>query len=85
MSSSDGGPLGGLYSALLMATTPIVVVLAGDMPFVEPRLLRALAAIDPMDDAVVPRTATAGIRCVRRTAGAWRRRSRRGWTAARFA
>src|SRR5688500_789367 len=25
--------LGGLYSALLLATTPIVVVLAGDLPF----------------------------------------------------
>ena len=49
--------LGGLYSALLMATTPIVVVLAGDMPFVQPSLFTRLANLGADADAVVPRTA----------------------------
>ena len=48
--------LGGLYSALLMATTPIVLVLAGDMPFVQPSLLSLLADVGEEMDAVVPRT-----------------------------
>ena len=47
--------LAGLYSALLMATTPIVVVLAGDMPFVQPSLLSVLAEVRPDAHAVVPR------------------------------
>jgi molybdenum cofactor guanylyltransferase len=47
--------LGGLYSALLMATTPIVVVLAGDMPFVQASLLSVLADVGSEADAVVPR------------------------------
>ena len=53
----DGSALGGLYSALLLATSPVVVVLAGDLPFVAPGLLRTLTALGPDDDAVVPRTA----------------------------
>ncbi len=52
-----GGALGGLYSALLVAATPIVLVLAGDLPFVTAMLLRHLARLDPHEDAVVPRTA----------------------------
>lgn len=52
----ESGPLGGLYSALLLSTTPIVVVLAGDLPFVAPPLLRALVGLRPEDDAIVPRT-----------------------------
>ena len=53
----DGaGALGGLYSALLMSTRPIVVVLAGDLPFLEPRLLRVLGALGRDRDAMVPRT-----------------------------
>jgi molybdopterin-guanine dinucleotide biosynthesis protein A len=40
----DGkGPLAGIYTALLVASTPIVVVIAGDMPFVTAPLLRHLA------------------------------------------
>lgn len=53
---ADGGALGGLYSALLVATTPIVVVLAGDLPFVNATLLRRLATLDSDDEAVVPHT-----------------------------
>jgi molybdopterin-guanine dinucleotide biosynthesis protein A len=49
------GPLGGLYSALLVAATPIVVVLAGDLPFVSGPLVRRLAAVPEGRDAVVPR------------------------------
>jgi molybdopterin-guanine dinucleotide biosynthesis protein A len=52
----NAAALGAMYSALLFATSPIVVILAGDLPFVEPRLLRPLAAIEPGKDAVVPRT-----------------------------
>lgn len=52
-----GGALAGLYSALLLATGPVVVVLAGDMPFVSAALLRRLADLEPGDDAIVPRTA----------------------------
>ena len=39
-----------------MATTPIVLVLAGDMPFVQPSLLSLLANVGEEMDAVVPRT-----------------------------
>ncbi len=38
-----------------MATTPVVVVLAGDMPFVRPSLLSVLADVGSEADAVVPR------------------------------
>jgi len=48
--------LGGLYSALLMATTPVVLVLAGDMPFLQPSLLSRLATVGDNADAAVPRT-----------------------------
>ena len=47
--------LGGLYSALLLATTPVVLVLASDMPFLHPALLSKLADIGDNADAVVPR------------------------------
>jgi len=50
------GALGGLYSALLVAAKPIVVVLASDLPFLLPELLRHLAAVEDSEDAVVPRT-----------------------------
>jgi molybdopterin-guanine dinucleotide biosynthesis protein A len=52
-----GGALGGLYSALLVATSPVVLVLAGDLPFVTAALIGALAAIGD-EDAIVPRTDT---------------------------
>jgi molybdenum cofactor guanylyltransferase len=50
------GALGGLYSALLVAPAPVVLVLAGDLPFVSPALLHRLIAIAPGEDAIVPRT-----------------------------
>ncbi len=48
------GPLGGLYSALLLAATPVVVVMAGDMPFVQLPLVRHLMTIADSEEAVVP-------------------------------
>lgn len=53
----DGaGALGGLYTALLVTTADRTVVLAGDMPFVTDRLIRAIADIGIEDDAVIPTT-----------------------------
>jgi molybdenum cofactor guanylyltransferase len=53
---ADCGALGGLYTALLAAPTPVVIVLAGDLPFVSPALLLELASLHLNDEAVVPRT-----------------------------
>lgn len=52
----SGGALCGLYSALLVASTPVVLVLAGDLPFVTGALVRELTVLGD-HDAVVPRTA----------------------------
>lgn len=53
----DGaGPLGALYAALLVSTSPIVVVLASDLPFVEAALIARLGTMPPAVDAIVPRT-----------------------------
>ncbi|MGH9173437.1 MAG: molybdenum cofactor guanylyltransferase [Vicinamibacterales bacterium] len=49
--------LGGMYSALLVATSSIVVVLAGDLPFLEARFLSRLTALEPDEDAAAPRIA----------------------------
>ncbi|HXG88696.1 MAG TPA: molybdenum cofactor guanylyltransferase [Vicinamibacterales bacterium] len=52
----DGaGALGGLYSALLLATSSTVLVLAGDLPFISAQLLRQLDTMGAGHDAVVPR------------------------------
>lgn len=50
-----GGALAALYTALIVAITPVVVVLAGDLPFVDAAMIRDVAAIGD-HDAVVPRT-----------------------------
>ncbi len=55
------GPLGGLATALELTSTPRVFVIACDMPFVEPRLVRAmarLAAQPPPVDALLLRSPT---------------------------
>jgi molybdopterin-guanine dinucleotide biosynthesis protein A len=52
----DGGALGGLYTALLVAPSERTFVMAGDMPFISPALLKTLVMQDA-DDAVVPVTA----------------------------
>ena len=49
------GALAALYTALLTATHDTVVVLAGDMPFVNEALVTRLTAIDMVSDAVIPR------------------------------
>jgi molybdopterin-guanine dinucleotide biosynthesis protein A len=53
------GPLGGLHTALRAATTPWAFVVACDMPFVAPALVRAmarLATVHADSDAVALRT-----------------------------
>ena len=52
------GALGGLYTALQAASHPIVIVIACDMPFVNPGLLRAQAQILEAEqvDLVIPRS-----------------------------
>lgn len=53
------GALGGLYTALSASAHPLVAVVACDMPFVNPRLLKAQAdlLISTPSDLVVPQTA----------------------------
>ncbi len=51
---AGAGSLGGLYTALLVGTREIVLVLAGDMPFVTSAWLRRLASVAAAD-ANVPR------------------------------
>ena len=51
----DAGPLGGLYTALVEAGTPRIVVVACDMPFLTPNLVRRLVEPDANVDAVMPR------------------------------
>ncbi len=54
----DKGSLGGIYTALLQAASEYVLVLACDMPFVNPDLLRfMIAQLDADTDIVVPRVA----------------------------
>jgi molybdenum cofactor guanylyltransferase len=51
------GPLAGLHAGLLVARCDLVLALAADMPFVNPKLIDYLArlAMDADVDAVVPR------------------------------
>jgi molybdopterin-guanine dinucleotide biosynthesis protein A len=67
------GPLGALYTALLIAPGDRTLVLAGDMPLIAPRLVDELFASDALVEAVVPRT-TDGVHplcaCYRRTTAA---------------
>ncbi len=52
----DKGSLGGIYTALLQAQSPAVLVLACDMPFISTELLRHMVAqINQTIDIVVPR------------------------------
>ena len=53
----NAGPLGALYTALLVAPADRTVVLAGDMPLVTAKLVNALFTLGPDEEAVVPRTA----------------------------
>jgi len=51
------GPLGGIYTALQAATTPALLVLACDMPFLTCEFLEYLEGRLGSADAVVPRSA----------------------------
>lgn len=53
---SGAGPLGGLAAVLAHARTPLALVLAVDLPFVTPELLRFLLDSAGGADAVVPVT-----------------------------
>nr|WP_044201069.1 molybdenum cofactor guanylyltransferase [Oscillochloris trichoides] len=48
------GALGGLYTGLCAATTPTALVVAADMPLLNPALLRAMIATPFAGDALVP-------------------------------
>ena len=48
------GPLGAIVTALTIATTERVLVIAGDMPFVTAPFIDYLACVDPGARAVVP-------------------------------
>ncbi|MBX2991064.1 MAG: molybdenum cofactor guanylyltransferase [Bacteroidetes bacterium] len=50
----DCGPLGGIHAALTHTKADCLFVLACDMPFVSPDLIRYLISSDPDADAVVP-------------------------------
>lgn len=52
----EKGALGGIYTATATATRPWVFVIACDMPFFNPRLIRHLASLRGDWDAVVPYT-----------------------------
>lgn len=49
------GPLGGLYTGLILSPSPYAVAVACDMPFIDARLLGHLLTLAPGYDAVVPR------------------------------
>ena len=50
------GPLGGILTALLNATTSHVLVVAGDMPFLTTRVLTHLLEVGRRVDVAIPRT-----------------------------
>jgi molybdopterin-guanine dinucleotide biosynthesis protein A len=59
----DCGPLGGLYTGLLVATPEYSFVTACDMPFLKPQLVALLRAEIDGSPIIVPEVA--GIRCRR--------------------
>jgi molybdopterin-guanine dinucleotide biosynthesis protein A len=50
------GPLAGLVAGLEASPHPLMAVVAVDLPFLQPRLLAAMAALRDDEDAVVPVT-----------------------------
>lgn len=52
----DKGALGGIYTAITVSSAPYAFVVACDMPFVSPGLMRQMAALlEDAPDVVVPR------------------------------
>ena len=58
----ERGPLGGIHAALLQSATELNLMLAVDLPFLEPKFLDYLLAQSRESDAVV---------CVPRAGGRW--------------
>jgi molybdenum cofactor guanylyltransferase len=56
--TAECGPLGGLVAGLEASPHELVAVVAVDMPFASPELLRFLASLRQGEEAVVPRGAT---------------------------
>jgi molybdopterin-guanine dinucleotide biosynthesis protein A len=56
--SGECGPLGGLLAGLEASPHELVAVVAADMPYVSPELLKFLASLSQGEDAVVPMGAT---------------------------
>ena len=54
---SGAGPLGGIYTALVNATTSHTLVVAGDMPFLTAPFLQYLTQVSGDVDVAIPRTA----------------------------
>jgi molybdopterin-guanine dinucleotide biosynthesis protein A len=52
----DGGPLAAIAAALRASPHPRIAVVAVDMPFASPTVLRLLASLHREEDAVVPVT-----------------------------
>jgi molybdopterin-guanine dinucleotide biosynthesis protein A len=51
----ESGPLGGIYTALHAASHELLLVVACDMPFLNPHLLAFLLTLAPDYDVVLPR------------------------------
>jgi molybdopterin-guanine dinucleotide biosynthesis protein A len=67
----DAGPLAGLVAALEASDGDVHLVVAGDLPFLDPRVLLRLAGLLGDADAAVPRTG----RGLEPLHAAWRRRA----------
>ena len=52
----DSGPLGGIYTALVNATSSHTLVVASDMPFVTASFLKYLVRVGQDVDVAIPRT-----------------------------
>jgi molybdopterin-guanine dinucleotide biosynthesis protein A len=52
----DSGPLGGIYTALVNATSSHTLVVASDMPFVTASFLQYLVRVGQNVDVAIPRT-----------------------------
>ena len=78
----DCGPLGGIHAALAGTSAPLNLVLAVDMPFVQPGFLAMLAGLARETDADGDRAALrarAGSRSVPSIGGSLRPTRRRPW------
>lgn len=57
---SDGGVLGGIYAGLCAVRYPYALVVAADMPFLQPDLLRAMGTYPRTYDVLLPRSLRPG-------------------------